>query len=87
MAITEVNIRNFRNDLRKLLDQVDAGVTLVISRGGNKRYTLLPVSEEDLDLTPEIRHKIDKAMDDIRQGGGTRLKGISGIRDFFNNLE
>lgn len=86
MAITEVNVRDFPKDLKALLDQVDAGVTIVLCRGNSRRYTLLPVRDEDLDFTPEMHASIKKAMEDIKRGEGTRVKGVSGVRDFFSSL-
>lgn len=86
MAITEVTITDFRKDLKTHLDQVDAGVTLVLSRGGIKRYTLLPVRDEDLDFTPEMYQDIEEAMAEIKQGKGTEVVGVSGIDMYFDNL-
>lgn len=84
MAITEVTLRDFRKDLSFMLDQVDAGVSIVLSRGGNKRYTIIPVEDGDLDFTPEMYEQIDRAMEEVRRGESIRLSGQAAIQDFFN---
>lgn len=69
-----------------MLDQVDAGVSIVLSRGGNRKYTILPVQDSDLDFTPEMYQEIDRAMEEIRRGECTRVRGVSGIRALFEEL-
>lgn len=86
MAITEVTLRDFRKDLSSLLDQVDEGISIVLSRGGNRRYTILPVQDSDLDFTPEMYQAIDQAMEEIQRGECTRVKGVSGVLDYLNQL-
>lgn len=86
MAITEVTLRDFRKEISSMLDQVDAGVSIVLSRGGNKRYTILPVHDSDLDFTQEMYQEIDRAMEEIQKGECTRVRGVSGIRELFENL-
>lgn len=86
MAITEVTLRDFRKDLSSLLDQVDEGLSIVLSRGGNRRYTILPVQDSDLDFTPEMYQAIDQAMEEIQRGECTRVKGVSGVLDYLNRL-
>lgn len=86
MAITEVTIRDFRKDLSSMLDQVDAGISIVVSRGGGRRYTILPVHDSDLDFTPEMYQDIERAMDEIQRGECTRVKGVSGVKSFLDSL-
>lgn len=83
MAITEVNLRDFRKDLSSMLDQVDAGVSIVLSRGGNKRYTIIPVEDGDLDFTPEMYEQIERAMEEVRRGETIRLSGTNEIDKYI----
>lgn len=86
MAITEVTLRDFRKDLSSMLDQVDAGVSIVLSRGGNKRYTIIPVEDGDLDFTPEMYEQIERVMEEIRRGECTKVSGRAELEEFFDKL-
>lgn len=69
-----------------MLDQVDAGVSIVLSRGGNKRYTIIPVEDGDLDFTPEMYEQIERVMEEIRRGECTKVSGIAEFEEFFDKL-
>lgn len=86
MHTIEVSISHLRRNLKAILDQVDTGTNIVLSRGGNKKYYLQRLEDPTSDFTPEVHTAIRKAMEDIKQGKGTRVEGASGVKEFFENL-
>lgn len=63
-----ITARDFRNNLSATLDRVDAGERILVRRR-NRVYTIIPVEEDDLTITPELQAKIDKARQECKEAG------------------
>lgn len=46
MTTLIVSAREFRQNMKKYLDKVDEGVLVIIHRGKNKSYKLVPMEEK-----------------------------------------
>jgi len=66
-------------------DRVDAGEHVFIRRK-NQLYTIVPVSEDDLTITPELAAKIEKARQEYRKGKTISLKTHEDIDRYFESM-
>ena len=86
MGVLNFTARDFRNRQAHLFDLADSGERVIIRRGNKKAYTLVPVEDEDITITPELQAKIDRARQSVREGKCTILKSHEEMNAFFNNL-
>jgi len=68
MAVLEITSRQFRDKQKDIFDLADKGEKVVIRRGRKQAYTLTPVNSDDLDLTPKMLEKIERGLQNIRDG-------------------
>lgn len=73
MAIVQVTSREFRDKQASLFDLADKGEKIVIRRGRKKAYALTPIEEEDLYFTPEMLAKIDRSIEEAKEGKTVKL--------------
>lgn len=66
-------------------DRVDAGERVFIRRK-NQLYTIIPVSEDDLTITPELAAKIEKARQEYREGKAVSLKTHEDVDRYFESM-
>ena len=66
-------------------DRVDAGEHVFIRRK-NQLYTIVPVSEDDLAITPELAAKIEKARQEYREGKTISLKTHEDVERYFESM-
>lgn len=48
-----ISSREFRNNQASYLDRIDSGEEILVQRGKNKSYKIIPVSEEDTVINKE----------------------------------
>ncbi|MEA4905234.1 MAG: prevent-host-death protein [Bacteroidia bacterium 43-41] len=69
-----VSSREFRDKQKSYLDKVDEGVEILIRRGKNKSYKIVPVQEDDTLMSKEeFFAMIDRALEEAEQGKVTKL--------------
>ena len=61
-----MTVRDFRTNLSANFDRVDAGERILVRRR-NRVYTIVPVEDDDLTITPELKAKIDKARQEYKE--------------------
>jgi hypothetical protein len=61
MAVLEVSSRQFREKQKSFFDLADSGVQILLRRGRNRSYILMPVEDNDLYFTPKMIDKIERA--------------------------
>lgn len=86
MSILEITARNFRNNLKDCFNLVDKGQRVVIKRGSEKSYLLVPIEVEDVVLSPEMELKLDRSMKQIKEGKSTTVKDIGELKKFLETL-
>ncbi|MEA4978689.1 MAG: prevent-host-death protein, partial [Petrimonas sp.] len=60
-----VSSREFRDKQKSYLDKVDEGVEILIRRGKNKSYKIVPVQEDDTLMSKEeFFAMIDRALEE-----------------------
>ena len=81
-----VSAREFRGNQASIFDKADLGEKVIIRRGKKQAYTLVPVYDEDLDITPALQAKIDKARQEYREGKTTTIRSHEELDAFFESL-
>ncbi len=82
-----ISSREFRDKQKSYLDKVDEGVEILIRRGKNKSYRIIPVTEDDTLMSKEeFFAKIDKALEEAEQGKVTRIRSKEELSAFFDSL-
>lgn len=83
--MTQLTVRDFRSQMASSFDRVDAGEHVFIRRK-NQLYTIVPVSEDDLTITPELAAKIEKARQEYREGKTISLKTHEDVDKYFESM-
>ena len=78
-------MRDFRSNLATSFDRVDSGERVYIRRN-SKLYTLVPVEEDDLSITPVLAAKIERARQEYREGKTVSLKSHEDIDQYFESM-
>ena len=64
-----ISSREFRENQKKYFDLIDQKEQIIVQRGKNKSYTLIPVDESVKYFSePEIRERLDRSIEEARQG-------------------
>ena len=80
-----MTVRDFRTNLSANFDRVDAGERNLVRRR-NRVYTIVPVEDDDLTITPELQAKIDKARQEYKEGKTTTIRTHKELDAFFESL-
>lgn len=80
-----LTMRDFRSNLATSFDRVDSGERVYIRRN-SKLYTLVPVEEDDLSITPALAAKIERARQEYREGKTVSLKSHEDIDQHFESM-
>ncbi len=73
-VMTIVSSREFRDNQKKYFDLIDNDVQIIIQRGKNKSYKLVPVLEKETLMTEtEFYAKIDKSIEQAKNGQVIRI--------------
>lgn len=80
-----MTVRDFRTNLSANFDRVDAGERILVRRR-NRVYTIIPVEEDDLTITPELQAKIDKARQEYKEGKTITVRTHEELDAFFESL-
>mgnify|MGYP000870485297 FL=1 len=86
MPVLNFTSREFRNQQAYVFDLADKGEIVIISRSRKQAYTLVPVADDDLAITPELQTRIDQARAAIEAGNCITLKTHEDIEKYFNSL-
>lgn len=70
--VIEITSREFREKQKSIFELADNGAQIILKRGRKQAYILTPISDEDLQLSPEIRERIEKGLQEIKDGKTTR---------------
>lgn len=83
--MTQLSIRDFRNQMATSLDRVDAGERVYIRRK-NQLYSIVPVHEDELQVEPELASKIEKARKEFHEGKTIRLESHEDVSRYFESM-
>ena len=83
--MTTLTVRDFRSQMATSFDRVDAGEKVFIRRK-KQLYTIVPVEDDEMEITPALAEKIEKARQEYREGKGVALKTREDIEKWFDSL-
>jgi len=66
-------------------DRVDAGEQVFIRRK-NHLYTIVPVQQDELTITPELAAKIEKARKEFREGKTLHFENATAAQRWMDEL-
>jgi len=81
IAMLVVSSREFRENQKKYFDSVDNGEQVIVQRGKNRSYKLVPVPNQDICMTEEeFYKKIDRSIQQAKEGKVLRVSTDNDIR-------
>lgn len=86
MAVLNFTSREFRSQQAHVFDLADKGEKIIIRRNRKQAYTLVPIEDEDLTITPELQARIDKAREKIKAGNCVTLSSKEELEAYLESL-
>ena len=83
--MTQLTVRDFRSQMARSFDRVDAGEHVFIRRK-NQLYAIIPIDDNDLTVTPELATKIEKARQEFREGKTLSFESASAAQKWMDEL-
>jgi hypothetical protein len=82
-----VSSKEFRDNQKKYLDKIDEGIEILLHRGKNKAYRIIPVTEDDTLMSKEAFFaKIDKSIAEARDGNLETYDTVESLKNFLEKL-
>lgn len=82
-----ISSREFRDKQASYFDRVDKGEEILVQRGNNKAYRIVPITEDDTLMSKEeFFAKISKALNEAKQGKVTRVNNKKELDAFLDSL-
>ena len=86
MAIVQVTSREFRAEQARLFGLADSGEQVIISRGKEQAYMLIPVNYSDFMISPELQNRIDEVHQSLRDGECVRCFSKDELNTLLESL-
>lgn len=82
-----VSSREFRDKQASYFDRADSGEEVLVRRGRDKSYKIVPVTEDDTLMSKEeFFAKIDRALEEAKRGEGTTVRSKKELLDYLDSL-
>ena len=82
-----ISSREFREKQALYLNHADEGEEIILQRGRNKSYKIVPVTNDDTLMSKEAFFaKIDKALEEAQQGLGVEINNKKELHTYLNSL-
>lgn len=76
-----ISSREFRENQKKYFDSVDNGEQVIVQRGKDKAYRLVPITEDDTCMSEsEFYEKINRGIQQAKEGKVTRIDNIEDFK-------
>lgn len=75
-----ISSREFRENQKKYFDSVDNGEQVIVQRGKDKAYRLVPVTNDACMSKEEFYEKIDRSLLQAKEGKITRIDNVEDFR-------
>lgn len=86
MAVLNFTSREFRSQQAHVFELADRGEKVIIRRNKKQAYTLVPISDDDLTITPELQARIDKTRAEIKAGKCISVHGKEELNAYLESL-
>ena len=80
-----LSVSDYRKNLSSAFDRASRGETVLIRRR-NQIFTLTNVGTEDLEITPELRKKIDAARKEYLEGKTLHFETSEEVQNWMDSL-
>ena len=80
-----MTVSGFRRNMAAAFNKAAEGENVMVRRG-TQVFAIVPVSDDELTITPELQAKIDKARAEIKSGKCVTLKSHEDIDKYFDSL-
>ncbi len=82
-----ISSREFNDNQKLYFDLADQNEQIIVQRGKDKAYMLIPITESDrLSTNPALINKIKDAERAIREGKTTKINDIDNIWESIHNI-
>lgn len=85
MSTIEITSKEFRDKQKTYFELADKGEKVVVKRGHNK-YLITPLTSDDISISEELETKINKAVEQLKTGEVTRIKGKEELSNYLDSL-
>ena len=85
MAISFTS-REFREQQAHVFDLADQGEQVIIRRRRKQAYILVPITESNESITPELQTKIDKAREEYKKGETLGFASSEALNAWLDSL-
>lgn len=80
-----MTVSGFRKNMAAAFNKAAEGEDVIVRRG-TQIFAIVPVKENDITITPELKAKIKKARDEYNRGESITLKTHEDIDSYFDSL-
>ncbi len=82
-----ISTREFRANQKSYLEKVDKGLELLIRRGKNKSYKIVPVEEDDSLMSKEAFFaKLDRSLEQYKNGEYVSVNSKEELKKLLDSL-
>ena len=81
-----VSSREFREKQAEYMDRADNGEQIIVQRGKNKAYSIVPISADDVYFTPNMIARMKESIQQINEGKGVSLNTQDELNKFLDSL-
>ena len=78
-----ISSREFRQNQRLYFDKVDQGEQIIVQRGSNKSYVLVPVSDDDLYFNAEMVERIKASLNQGEKGESKKITTLKELNELL----
>ena len=78
-----ISSREFRQNQKLYFEKVDKGEQVIVQRGKDKSYTLMPVGEDDLYFNSVMLKRIKKSLKQAEKGNVKRVTNAKEISELL----
>ena len=86
MTVIQVTSKEFREKPASVFALADEGNNVVIKRRGKVSYMLIPVSGDDLMLSPELEKRLEEGRRQYQEGNVTTCSTKEELNGFLDSL-
>ena len=86
MTVIQVTSKEFREKPASVFALADEGNSVVIKRRGKVSYMLIPVSGDDLYLSPELEERLEEGRRQYQPGNVTTCSTKEELNGFLDSL-
>lgn len=84
IAMLVISSREFRENQKKYFDSVDSGEQVIVQRGKDRSYKLVPVTSSDVCMTEEeFYEKIDRSIQQAKEGKVLRVSTNEDLKNLL----